>query len=87
MLPKGPSGNTSTSRSLIWVAFCILVPVWLLIGAGIAWWEWTWDSWGGYATWGRDLFFVCIIPTLAREMSEAIQKKPPTVATTTTEGA
>jgi hypothetical protein len=74
---------------LVWVAFFILVPVWLLIGAGIAFWDQTWDAWSGYASWGRDLFMVSIVPTLAREASEAIQKKttaPAVVSITTTEG-
>jgi hypothetical protein len=89
VLPKGPSGNTSTSRSIAWIAFWIVMPMWLGIGVGLAFFGWDWDKWDGYMSWGVEFLFVSMIPSLAREASEAVQKKataPSVVSITTTEG-
>lgn len=75
--------SISASRSLMWLSFGIMIGLWLAIVAaifadrlnfiktGIKW-----ESFEGAMTWGRDLFFICVLPYIGGKFSEAVLKRP-----------
>lgn len=59
---KNPDGSLSLSRSLLIGAAVIQLTAWTAVGIGIGLGAFAWETFAGWMTWGRDFFFVTVIP-------------------------